>query len=125
MIIDDTPEAVILSCYDPFRREIAKLTIERLIQDGRIHPARIEEMVARAKTEIDQIMKEAAETLTPVSLDELRLGAAGAAGSARRSVQSSVKVRSVGCGRRYFFDQEVLFVGFFVVCAVSVTPKSN
>ena len=51
LIIDDTPEAVILSCYDPLRREIARLTIERLIQDGRIHPARIEEMVQRSQKE--------------------------------------------------------------------------
>ncbi len=61
LIIDDTPEAVILSCYDPFRREIAKLTIERLIQDGRIHPARIEEIAEKVKKELDSSLKEEGE----------------------------------------------------------------
>lgn len=61
LIIDDTPEAVILSCYDPFRREIAKLTIERLIQDGRIHPARIEEIAEKVKKELEGTMKEEGE----------------------------------------------------------------
>ncbi len=61
LIIDDTPEAVLLSCYDPLRREIAKLTIERLIQDGRIHPARIEEIAEKVKKDLDISMKEEGE----------------------------------------------------------------
>ena len=57
IIIDDTPEAIVLSGYDPLRREVARLTIEKLVVDGRIHPARIEEMANKAKKEINQTIK--------------------------------------------------------------------
>jgi len=61
LIIDDTPEAVILSSFDPVRREIARITIEKLIVDGRIHPARIEEMAQKAKKEVAQTIKQEGE----------------------------------------------------------------
>lgn len=61
MIIDDTPEAVVLSSFDGVRREVAKIALEKLISDGRIHPTKIEEVVAKAQHEVDESILDAAE----------------------------------------------------------------
>ena len=61
LIVDDTPEAVVLSSFDPIRREVARVSLERLIQDGRIHPGRIEEIVKKVRVEVEQIIRETGE----------------------------------------------------------------
>ncbi len=64
LIIDDTPEAITVSCFDPVRREVARLSLERLISDGRIHPAHIEEMVEKCRKEVETIIKQSGEQAT-------------------------------------------------------------
>ena len=64
LIIDDTPEAITVSCFDPVRREIARLALEKLISDGRIHPTRIEETVEKSRKEVENIIKQAGERAT-------------------------------------------------------------
>ena len=64
LIVDDTPEAVVLSSFDPVRREVARISLERLITDGRIHPGRIEEVVKKVRTEVEQIIRETGERVS-------------------------------------------------------------
>ncbi|MCW2496530.1 Rnase Y domain-containing protein, partial [Jatrophihabitans sp.] len=72
LIIDDTPEAVLLSCFDPVRREVGRLTLERLVQDGRIHPHRIEEAYEQSKLEVDALcLRAARESLAEVGITDL------------------------------------------------------
>jgi ribonuclease Y len=72
LIIDDTPEAVLLSCFDPVRREVGRLTLDKLVLDGRIHPQRIEEMYERSKAEVEQLVVRAGEdALYEVGITEM------------------------------------------------------
>ena len=64
LIIDDVPEAVTISCFDPIRREVARITLDRLIKDGRIHPARVEDSVEKARAEVDETVRKAGQQAT-------------------------------------------------------------
>ncbi len=73
VLIDDTPEAVVISCFDPVRREIARITMERLVSDGRIHPARVEEIVAKVRKEVEnEIQKAGQETVQQLGITRIR-----------------------------------------------------
>ncbi len=73
VLIDDTPEAVVISCFDPVRREIARITMERLLADGRIHPARVEEIVAKVRKEVEaEIQKAGQEAASKLGITRLR-----------------------------------------------------
>lgn len=73
ILIDDTPEAVVISCFDPVRREVARITMERLVADGRIHPARVEEIVNKVRKEVDaEIQKAGQETIEKLGIARLR-----------------------------------------------------
>jgi ribonuclease Y len=73
ILIDDTPEAVVISCFDPVRREIARITMERLVADGRIHPARVEEIVNKVRKEVEgEIQKAGQETIEKLGIARLR-----------------------------------------------------
>jgi len=84
LIIDDTPEAVLLSCFDPVRREIARLTLERLVQDGRIHPQRIEDAYERGKAEIELICQRSGEdAMTELGITDMHPELVGLLGRLR------------------------------------------
>ncbi len=101
IIIDDTPEAILISCFNPMRREIAKVAIERLLADGRIHPARIDEIVSKVSKEFDEMVREAGERaafdcgvqgLHPeliVALGKLKFRTSGAQSVLQHSVEVS------------------------------------
>lgn len=73
LLIDDTPEAVVISCFDPIRREMARLTMERLVTDGRIHPTRVEEIVNKAKKDVEaEVQKAGQETVEKLGVTRLR-----------------------------------------------------
>ena len=84
LIVDDTPEAVTLSCFDPIRREVARLSLKRLIQDGRIHPARIEEIIEKATKDVDvQVMEAGEEALLEAGVKHIHPELARITGSLR------------------------------------------
>ena len=84
LIIDDTPEAVLLSCFDPVRREVGRLTLERLIQDGRIHPQRIEEAYERGRAEIEQLCQRSGEdAMTELGITDMHPELTGLLGRLR------------------------------------------
>jgi len=73
VLIDDTPEAVVISCFDPIRREIARITMERLVADGRIHPARVEEIVAKVRRDVEaEVAKAGQDAVTQLGVTRLR-----------------------------------------------------
>ena len=72
LIVDDTPEAILLSAFDGFRREVAKVSIQRLISDGRIHPARIEEIVDKTRQDLElQVLRDGQDAATELEIHDI------------------------------------------------------
>lgn len=103
LIVDETPEAVVISSFDPVRREIAKLSLEKLMEDGRVHPARIEEVVERVKSDLLETVKQDGEKAA------FDLGLSGMHASLL-SLVGSMKYRMVGAQNLYDHSREVAFL---------------
>ncbi|MFH1729071.1 MAG: ribonuclease Y [Pseudomonadota bacterium] len=116
LIIDDTPEAVILSGYSPVRREVAKISLEKLINDGRIHPARIEEVVKKAEKEVQMGIKEAGEQAT------FDLGLHGIHPEIIKLL-GSLKYRYSYSQNQYQHSMEVAFIAGAIASELGVNPK--
>ncbi|MBW2027703.1 MAG: ribonuclease Y [Deltaproteobacteria bacterium] len=116
VIIDDTPEAVILSGFNPIRREVAKISLERLIDDGRIHPARIEEMVEKVNKEIEASIREAGEQAT------FDVGVHGINGELIRLI-GRLKYRSSYAQNVLQHSKEVAFICGVMAAELGVNPK--
>src|SRR5699024_6012044 len=97
LIIDDTPEAITVSCFEPVRREVARVALEKLIADGRIHPTHIEEMVEKARREVDAVIKSEGERAALRS-EERRVGKAGRWRAWREHAESESGVERGGEG---------------------------
>lgn len=116
LIIDDTPEAVVISCFDPVRREVAKRVLEKLMEDGRVHPARIEEVVEKVRSELAKIVKEDGEKAC------LDLGIPNLHPELIKLV-GALKYRSTHTQNAYVHSMEVAFIAGMMAAEVGANVK--
>lgn len=116
LIIDDTPESVVISCFDPLRREIARRTLEKLIEDGRVHPARIEEMADKVRNEMNKVIREDGERAC------VELGIANFHPEIVKAV-GSLKYRSVHLQNAYQQALEVGYIAGLIAAEIGANVK--